>query len=112
VLSDDHPFVLMGLKLVFDTEGFTVAEACESGERTLDAVREHRPDVLILDLQMPRMDGYAVLRGLRAEQSPTRTVSIASSRSCRSKPFARSPLPLFSASASLPPDAGRRWRCG
>ena len=47
---------------------------CVDGEETLRAVRELKPDVLLLDLQMPGKDGLAVLRELAGERSPTRVV--------------------------------------
>ena len=54
VLADDHPIVLYGLEqLLRLEEDFDVLACCRGGEETLHAVREHRPDVLILGLRMP-----------------------------------------------------------
>jgi DNA-binding NarL/FixJ family response regulator len=75
VLADDHPIVLDGLRyLLTQEEGFAVMEAVADGQEALRAVREHRPDLLVLDLKMPTMDGLAVLRALSAENLPTRVV--------------------------------------
>lgn len=75
VLADDHPLVLDGLDRLFALEpGFSVLARCLDGETTLQAVREHRPDILILDLKMPKKNGLAVLRELRREGIPTRAV--------------------------------------
>lgn len=75
VLADDHPIVLDGLENLFHQEpDFKVLARCVNGEETLQAVRTHRPDVLILDIRMPRMDGLAVLRGVKKEKLPTRVV--------------------------------------
>src|SRR6185369_8843885 len=52
----------------------TVLERCVTGEEALRAVEEHRPDVLVLDIRMPVMDGFAVLREMRRRQLPTRVV--------------------------------------
>jgi DNA-binding NarL/FixJ family response regulator len=75
VLADDHPLILDGLGALFSADGgFEVAARCRDGEAALRAVREHRPDVLVLDLRMPRLDGVGVLRALREEGDPTRVV--------------------------------------
>lgn len=78
VLADDHPIVLDGLENLFRLEpDFRVVARCVNGEESLDAVRRHRPDVLILDIHMPRIDGIAVLRALRREDVPTQVVLLA-----------------------------------
>jgi DNA-binding NarL/FixJ family response regulator len=80
VLADDHPIVLEGLRQLLAAEaGFAVLAACADGEEALRAVREHRPDVLVLDLHMPKVDGLAVLRQLRAESLSTRVVILTAS---------------------------------
>jgi DNA-binding NarL/FixJ family response regulator len=75
VLADDHPVVLAGLEQLLAQEpDLEIVAACTSGEQALLAVRAHRPDVLVLDLQMPGQDGLAVLRALRAGGDPTPVV--------------------------------------
>lgn len=75
VLADDHPIVLDGLDQLFRLEpDFTVLARCRDGEETLRAVRLYRPDVLVLDIRMPRCDGLQVLRTLQAEGVATRVV--------------------------------------
>ncbi len=69
VLANDHPIILDGLEEIFRREpDFQVLARCLEGEATLRAVRQHKPDVLILDLRMPEMDGLAVLREMRKEK--------------------------------------------
>jgi len=78
VLADDHPIVLDGLESLFRLEpDFQVVARCINGEETLVAVRRHRPDILILDLRMPRGDGLEILRTLRREKLPTKVVLLA-----------------------------------
>src|ERR1044071_9365660 len=79
VLSDDHPFVLMVLRQLFESADFDVVEACEDGVATLAAVRKHRPDVLVLDLQMPGLDGFGVLREMQRESLTSRPVVLTGS---------------------------------
>jgi two-component system nitrate/nitrite response regulator NarL len=75
VLANDHPIILDGLEEIFRREpDFQVLARCLEGEATLRAVRQHKPDVLILDLRMPEMDGLAVLREMQKEKLPTRVV--------------------------------------
>jgi len=74
-LADDHPIILDGLEQLFQREEeITVVARCRDGEETLRAVRQHRPDILILDLRMPVKDGLEVLRELGREKLPTRVV--------------------------------------
>jgi DNA-binding NarL/FixJ family response regulator len=75
VIADDHPLILNGLESLFLLEpDVEVLARCRDGEETLQAVRRHQPDLLILDLRMPKKDGLAVLQELRQERLPTRVV--------------------------------------
>ena len=75
VLADDHPIVLDGLEQLFRAQkDFTVLARCQDGTETLRAVRQHRPDVLLLDIRMPGPDGLQVLRELQGDGLPTRVV--------------------------------------
>jgi DNA-binding NarL/FixJ family response regulator len=75
VLADDHPIVLEGLEQLFRVDdGFAVVGRCRDGRAALEAVREAHPDVLVLDLAMPQMDGLALLRRLGEELVETRVV--------------------------------------
>lgn len=78
VVADDHPLISEGVESLLRQEpDFTVLRRCRDGEETLETLRELRPDVLILDLRMPRMNGLAVLREMRKERLPTRVVLLA-----------------------------------
>lgn len=75
VLADDHPLVLDGLEQLFRLEpDFEVVARCRDGHETLHALRLHRPDLLILDIKMPGLDGLSVLRAVSDEGLPTQTV--------------------------------------
>ena len=75
ILADDHRIILDGLEQLFKRESdFEVLATCTNGEDALKAVRELRPDVLVLDVDMPRMDGLSVLRHIHEEQIATRVV--------------------------------------
>lgn len=75
VLADDHPLVLDGLEQLFRVEpDFEVVARCRDGEEALRVMRAERPDLLILDIRMPRRNGLAVARAIRDEGLPTRVV--------------------------------------
>ena len=75
ILADDHPIVLDGLEQLFRVEpDFQIVARCRDGDETLREVRACRPDVLVLDIRMPRRDGLEVLRTVRLEELPTRVV--------------------------------------
>lgn len=56
------------MREILETCGHEVIEA-EDGQQALDSVRQSKPDLVLLDIQMPILDGYAVLRELR--QTPS-----------------------------------------
>jgi DNA-binding NarL/FixJ family response regulator len=75
VLADDHRIILEGLEQLFRREkDFEVVATATSGEDALRAVREHHPDILVLDIRMPKGDGLSVLRTIHAEKLQTRVV--------------------------------------
>ncbi len=75
VVADDHPLVLNGVENLFRLEeDFQLLAACTDGIETLEAVRRHIPDVVILDIRMPGKDGLTVARDILAERLPTRVV--------------------------------------
>ncbi|QGZ57651.1 response regulator transcription factor [Paraburkholderia acidiphila] len=71
VVIDDHPIVLKMLANVLNTEHELVGE-CSDGEEGLRLVQELHPDLVILDLELPKLDGLSVIRGIRAKQPGAR----------------------------------------
>lgn len=75
VIADDHPIVLTGLgQLIRGEAGMQVVANCVNGAEALEAVRTRRPDVLLLDINMPKLDGFGVLRTLASERADVRTI--------------------------------------
>ncbi len=75
VLADDHILVLEGLRaLLQDEPDIEVVDAVTDGEALMRSVRRLKPDMVVLDLRMPRMDGLACLRLLRQEFPNTRVL--------------------------------------
>ncbi|MEV4825007.1 response regulator [Micromonospora sp. NPDC049275] len=68
VLADDEELVRWGLRVLIDREDdLAVVGEAASGHDTLRVVRRVRPDVLLLDVRMPGLDGLATLRAIAAE---------------------------------------------
>lgn len=75
VIADDHPIVLTGLgQLIRGEAGMQVVATCVNGAEALQAVRTRKPDVLLLDINMPKLDGFGVLRTLASERVDVRTI--------------------------------------
>src|ERR1051326_5193595 len=69
VIADDHPIFRRGLREVIegDQELLVVAEA-EDGVDALAQIEAHHPDLAVLDLDMPKLDGFGVVRALREQR--------------------------------------------
>lgn len=68
LVLDDDPMVTRLLRSNLELEGFEVEEAWE-GNSALQMLRENIPDLLVLDIMMPRMDGWEVLKQVREDES-------------------------------------------
>jgi len=68
LIADDHKVVRQGLRFLLSSEpGIEVAGEAADGDASLDAIRALAPDVVLLDLLMPRLDGLGVLAAMREE---------------------------------------------
>lgn len=68
LIADDHPLILDGLEQLFKTEPrFTVAARCRNGREAAERIDELRPDLAIVDLRMPELDGLEVLERSRGK---------------------------------------------
>jgi len=80
VVADDHPVVLGGLvALLNQDKTFKLADSCTNGVEAIDAIRTIRPDLALLDVNMPGLNGLQVLRTLNAENISTRVCFLAAS---------------------------------
>jgi DNA-binding NarL/FixJ family response regulator len=75
LVVDDHEMVRTALsELLSDEEDLTVVGECEDGSQVVEAAARLRPDVVLMDLSMPVMDGVAATEALRAAQPGPRVV--------------------------------------
>jgi DNA-binding NarL/FixJ family response regulator len=80
VLADDHPIVRDGLKKLLQLEDdFEVVGEASDGREVLEKVQELDPDVLLLDLRMPNLDGLAALQALQQSNRRTRVIVLTAS---------------------------------
>ncbi|MCC5947866.1 MAG: response regulator [Nitriliruptoraceae bacterium] len=66
LVVDDEPDVLLLCRVNLEFEGYEVIEAAD-GEEAMEQVRTHRPDVVLLDVMMPKMDGWQVLSAIKED---------------------------------------------
>lgn len=66
LVVDDQPHIVRLIQVNLESEGFTVHSAAD-GEEGLHKVRELHPDLVILDVIMPRLDGFEVLRQIKTD---------------------------------------------
>ncbi|MGM0584773.1 MAG: response regulator transcription factor [Pseudomonadota bacterium] len=66
LIAEDEPHIVESLRFLLSREGFEVAEAGD-GEAACRALARERPDVMILDVMLPGLNGFEVLRRVRAD---------------------------------------------
>ncbi|MHB8883147.1 MAG: response regulator transcription factor [Thermodesulfovibrionales bacterium] len=74
LIVDDEPNIVLALELLMKRDGYETLSV-DDGQKAFEAVKEFRPDLVILDIMMPKMDGYEVCQRIRADDQ-LRDVSI------------------------------------
>ncbi|MAN79295.1 MAG: two-component system response regulator [Rhodospirillaceae bacterium] len=74
LLAEDEPNIVESLTFILERSGFEVATTT-NGRQALEVAQSNTPDILILDVMLPELDGYEVLRRLRAD-ARTKTLPV------------------------------------
>lgn len=95
VVVDDHDLVRLGLvRLLSDVEGINVVAEGNSGEQAIDLARKHEPDVMLMDVRMPGIDGIEATRKILRHLPDIKIIAVTA---CNDDPF---PSRLLQAGAS------------
>ena len=66
LIVDDEPSIVVPIQFLMEQQGYTVMVA-ENGERALDIIYKYKPDLILLDIMLPRIDGYEVCEIVRLD---------------------------------------------
>jgi DNA-binding response OmpR family regulator len=72
LIAEDEASIVLSLEFLFDRAGWQVSTA-NDGARALELAREGKPDLVVLDLMLPVVNGFEVCRALRADAATART---------------------------------------
>lgn len=78
LIADDHPLLLEGLKNALHTQGYPHIEAVSNGALALDYVQNEQPDVALLDIEMPLLTGFEVIKKCQELPVTTRFIILTS----------------------------------
>lgn len=74
LLADDHPMILQGTKGFLESLGYTISDLCSSGNIALSLIERHKPDVAILDINMPEMSGLEIAKQVQNRKLPCKVI--------------------------------------
>ena len=71
IVADDEHLARKKLRVLLDSEpGVQVVAECQDGQQAVSAIQTHRPDLLLIDIRMPDMDGFQVLKQIASDEMP------------------------------------------
>lgn len=74
LIADDHPFTLIGTKGFVESLGYKVEDICSNGITAYNLINTHQPNIAILDINMPGMDGLEVLEKVYRQKLKTKVI--------------------------------------
>ena len=79
LMADDHPVVREGMRaMIAHEQDMSLVAVAHDGQEAVTLYEEHRPDVVVMDLRMPRMDGIAAIRGIVGAHPEARVLALTS----------------------------------
>src|SRR5690606_16570320 len=78
VIADDFPLSILGTQVVLEGMGHVVLESHNNGSDAWNAIKKLKPDFVVLDINMPGMDGIEVAENIRLHQLPTKIILLTS----------------------------------
>lgn len=78
LVVDDHPFIRLALRTVLTQAGHEVVAEADNGVEAISLVRQHNPQLVLLDVTMPKLDGIAVIDRIKRLELPTRIIILTS----------------------------------
>jgi len=81
IIVDDHPFILATVRMLVINAGFDVVAECDNGIDAVQQCEQHKPDLLVLDLAIPGLDGLEVIRRLKERKNHCKIVVLTSQNS-------------------------------
>jgi DNA-binding NarL/FixJ family response regulator len=74
LIADDHPLTLMGTKSFVESLGYVVGNICNDGTSAFEQIVAQKPEIAILDINMPGMDGLEILEKVYLQKLPTKVI--------------------------------------
>ena len=78
LVVDDHPFIRASVKMVLQLENFQVVGEADNGADAVQLARTHLPDIMVLDIGIPRLDGLEVISRIASMKLPIKTLVLTS----------------------------------
>jgi two-component system nitrate/nitrite response regulator NarL len=74
LIADDHPFTLQGTKSFIESYGHKITDTCSNGVSALNLILLHQPDIAVLDINMPGLDGLDVAKKVQENKLRTKII--------------------------------------
>jgi len=78
MVVDDTGFMRKKLKKVLEESGYSVVAECEDGSEVVEAYQKHKPDIVTMDIVMPKMDGITAVKALLEVEKDAKVVMVSS----------------------------------